>query len=320
MSKLFFDDLGIPKPDVNLGIGSASDVAQTANIMPELERIIMKEKPDLVIVVGDVNSTLAGALTAKKCNVQVAHVESGLRSFDRTMPEELNRILTDHISDFLFTTEESGNRNLSNEGIGKNKVFFVGNVMIDSLLNHKEKALKSGILEKLKLKKKNYAVLTLHRPSNVDNKKSLEYIINILDEIQNHIKIIFPVHPRTLKTLQKFGLDTKIKSQKNILVIGPLGYLDFMNLMINSRFVLTDSGGIQEETTVLGIPCITMRKSTERPVTMDQGTNVLVSTDKAKIIKAAFRLIDEPGIKAKVPPLWDGKASKRIVDVILKMK
>src|SRR3989344_2238717 len=231
MSKLFFDDLGIPKPDVNLGIGSASDVAQTANIMPELERIIMKEKPDLVIVVGDVNSTLAGALTAKKCNVQVAHVESGLRSFDRTMPEELNRILTDHISDFLFTTEESGNRNLSNEGIGKNKVFFVGNVMIDSLLNHKEKALKSGILEKLKLKKKNYAVLTLHRPSNVDNKKSLEYIINILDEIQNHIKIIFPVHPRTLKTLQKFGLDTKIKSQKNILVIGPLGYLDFMNLM-----------------------------------------------------------------------------------------
>ena len=320
MSKLFFDDLGIPKPDVNLGIGSASDVAQTANIMPELERIIMKEKPDLVIVVGDVNSTLAGALTAKKCNVQVAHVESGLRSFDRTMPEELNRILTDHISDFLFTTEESGNRNLSNEGIGKNKVFFVGNVMIDSLLNHKEKALKSGILEKLKLKKKNYAVLTLHRPSNVDNKKSLEYIINILDEIQNHIKIIFPVHPRTLKTLQKFGLDTKIKSQKNILVIGPLGYLDFMNLMINSRFVLTDSGGIQEETTVLGIPCITMRNSTERPVTMDQGTNVLVSTDKAKIIKAAFRLIDEPGIKAKVPPLWDGKASKRIVDVILKMK
>ena len=320
MSKLFFDELEIPKPDINLGIGSASDITQTAGIMPELEKIILKEDPDLVIVVGDVNSTLAAALTAKKCNVKVAHVESGLRSFDRTMPEELNRILTDHISDLLFTTEESGNKNLANEGIDKNKVFFAGNVMIDSLLIHKEKASKSKILEKLQLTKKSYAVLTLHRPSNVDNKKSLEHVIDILDKIQQKIKIVFPIHPRTLKNINKFKLSQKLKNQKNLVITGPLGYLDFMNLMINSRFVLTDSGGVQEETTVLGVPCITMRNTTERPVTMEQGTNVLVSTDKSKIINAANRLVEKANIKAGIPTLWDGKAAKRIIDILLKMK
>ena len=318
MSKFFFDDLGIPKPDINLGIGSVSDVEQTARIMLEFEKILLKEKPDLVVVVGDVNSTLAAALTAVKRGIKVAHVESGLRSFDRTMPEEFNRILTDHVADFLFITEESANKNLLNEGIGKNKIFFVGNVMIDSLLRHMEKAKQSKILSKLKLEKNNYAVLTLHRPSNVDSRESLEHVLEILNEIQKKIKIVFPVHPRTLKNIENFGLAEIIKKQKNIILTGPVGYLDFMNLMINSKFVLTDSGGIQEETTVLGVPCITMRNNTERPVTVEQGTNLLVSTDKNKIIETCNKLIKGTHFKGRIPQLWDGKAAKRIVDVILK--
>jgi len=318
MSKFFFDDLGIPKPDINLGIGSASDVTQTAKIMVEFEKVLLKENPDLVIVVGDVNSTLASALAAAKCKVKVAHVEAGLRSFDSGMPEELNRILTDHISDFLFTTEESGNKNLIDEGINENKIFFVGNVMIDSLLSHKDKSKQSKILPKLKLEKNNYSVLTLHRPGNVDNKESLEYILNILNEIQKKIKLVFPVHPRTLKNLDNFNLMNGIKNQKNLIITEPLGYLDFINLMSNSKFVITDSGGIQEETTVLGVPCITMRNNTERPVTVEQGRNVLVSTDENRIIGATDKSIKGTSFKAKVPQLWDGKASKRIVEVILR--
>jgi len=318
MSKFFFDDLGIPKPDINLGIGSASDVAQTAKIMAEFEKVLLKEEPDLVIVVGDVNSTLAAALAAAKCKIKVAHVESGLRSFDSTMPEELNRILTDHVSDFLFTTEESGNKNLVNEGIDKGKIFFVGNVMIDSLLGHKEKSKQSKILSKLKLEKKDYAVLTLHRPSNVDNKQPLEYVLDILGEIQKKIKIVFPVHPRTLKNLDNFSLMNRIKNQKNLIITEPLGYLDFINLMGNSKFVITDSGGIQEETTVLGVPCITMRNNTERPVTVEQGTNVLVSTDKRKIAEASNKLINGSNFKSKTPQFWDGKAAKRIIDILIK--
>ncbi|MBI2655709.1 UDP-N-acetylglucosamine 2-epimerase (non-hydrolyzing) [Candidatus Woesearchaeota archaeon] len=318
MSKLFFDDLEIPKPDVNLRVGSASDVTQTANIVRESENIILKEKPDLVVVVGDVNSTLAAALTAVKCNIQVAHVEAGLRSFDRAMPEELNRILTDHVSDFLFTTEESANRNLANEGISKSKIFFAGNLMIDSLSSHREKAKKSKILSKLKLEQNNYSVLTLHRPSNVDDKESLKRVISILSGIQQKTKIVFPMHPRTMKNLRNFNLFDKIKNQKNIVLTEPLGYLDFLSLMSNSRFVLTDSGGIQEETTVLGIPCITLRNNTERPVTVEHGTNVLVSTDKAKITEASNKLLKGTNFKAKIPRFWDGKAAKRIVDIIIK--
>lgn len=318
MSKFFFDDLGIPKPDINLGIGSASDATQTAKIMLGFEKVLLREKPDMVIVVGDVNSTLAASLAAAKCRVKVAHVESGLRSFDRNMPEELNRVITDHIADFLFTTEESGNKNLIAEGIDKNKIFFVGNVMIDSLLSHKEKSKQSKILSKLKLEKKDYAVLTLHRPSNVDNRESLEYVLGILEEIQKKIKIIFPVHPRTLKNLNNFNLMIKIKNQKNLIITEPLGYLDFLNLMSNSKFVLTDSGGIQEETTVLGVPCITMRGNTERPVTVEQGTNALVSTDKNKIVEASNKLLKGADFRAKIPQLWDGKAAKRIVDILIK--
>lgn len=318
MSKLFFHDLGIPKPDINLGVGSDAGTAQTERIMLEVKKVLEKEMPDLVVVVGDVNSTVAGAEAAHKLGIKVAHVEAGLRSFDLTMPEELNRMRTDKISDFLFTTEMSGNENLLKEGIGKGRIFFVGNVMIDTLLRHREKAKQSKILSKLKLKKDNYAVLTLHRPSNVDNKESLKYVLGILNEIQKNIKIIFPVHPRTMKNLKNFDLLKYAKSQENLIITEPIGYLDFMNLMINSKFVLTDSGGIQEETTVLGVPCITMRNNTERPVTVSQGTNILVSTDKAKIIQAANKLLNGASFKPKIPPLWDGKAAKRIVWIIIK--
>ena len=275
-------------------------------------------KPDLVIVVGDVNSTVAGAEAAHELGIKVAHVEAGLRSFDMTMPEEINRIRTDNISDFLFTTEESGNKNLANEGVDRKKMFFVGNVMIDSLLSHKERTSKSKILEKLKLMKDGYAVLTLHRPSNVDNKEALKYVLDILNEIQKSIKIVFPVHPRTIKNLENFDLLKYAESQKSLILTKPLGYLDFLCLMINSKFVLTDSGGIQEETTVLGIPCITMRNNTERPVTVERGTNILVSTDRIKILEAANNILKGATFKAKIPPLWDGKAAKRIVQVILK--
>lgn len=317
MSKFFFDDLQIPKADANLGVGSASDATQTAKIMLKFEKVLAKEKPDLVIVVGDGNSTAAAAITARKCGIKVAHVESGLRSFDLTMPEEINRILTDHIADFLFTTEESANRNMMNEGINKNKIYFVGNVMIDTLLKHKKKSEKSKILSKLNLNANNYAVLTLHRPSNVDDKHSLKYILSILEQVQKKIKIVFPVHPRTLKNIKKFNLSGYPKYFKNI-IIEPLGYLDFLCLMSNSRFVMTDSGGIQEETTVLGVPCITLRDNTERPVTVEQGTNLLVSTDKSKIVEMSNQIIDGIKIKGRIPNLWDGKAAGRIVDILIR--
>ena len=317
LSKLFFDDLSLPKPDINLEVGSGTFGDQIGNIIIKLEKVLMKERPDLVIVVGDVNSTFAGALTAKQLGIKVAHVEAGLRSFDLTMPEEINRMLTDRISDILFTTEKSANKNLLNEGTSNNKIFFVGNVMIDTLLRHREKANKSKILRKLNLKKNNYCVLTLHRPSNVDNKKSLGNILEILGEIQQKIKIVFPVHPRTLKNLKSYNLLSNVKNQKNIILTEPLGYLDFLCLMNNSRFAITDSGGIQEETTVLGVPCITLRNNTERPVTVEYGTNLLVSTDKNKVIKACIRLIKGVDFKGRIPEFWDGKAAKRIVSTII---
>ena len=318
MSKLFFDDLELPKPDFNLGVGSGSYGEQIGNTIIKLEKIISKEKPDLVIVVGDVNSTFAGALIAKQLGIKIAHVESGLRSFDMAMPEEINRMLTDRISDFLFTTEESGNKNLLKEGASEGKIFFVGNVMIDTMLKHKEKSQNSDILSKLKLNRNNYAVLTLHRPSNVDNKKDFENIASILEKIQDKIKIIFPIHPRTKKNIQSFNLSEKINSMKNLIITEPLGYLDFLCLMSNSKFVITDSGGIQEETTVLGIPCITLRNNTERPVTVEQGTNLLVSTDKGKVVGICLDVINNKiKFTSKIPELWDGKAAQRIVKILL---
>lgn len=318
MSKLFFDELGLPKPDADLGVGSSARDEQIKSIREKLEPIIGKEKPGVVVVVGDVNSTLAAAQTANKLGIKVAHVEAGLRSFDNAMPEEFNRIETDRISDFLFTTEKSGNSNLLKEGISKDRIFFVGNVMIDTLLRHKEKAEESKILEKLDLRKNDYCALTLHRPSNVDSKKDFENIISILEKIQEKIKVIFPIHPRTRKNATLYGLDDKIKNMRNLILIEPSGYLDFLCLMSNGKFVLTDSGGIQEETTVLGVPCITLRKNTERPVTVEQGTNILVSMDKDKVIEKAIGVIEgRVDVSGKIPKLWDGRAAERIAKILL---
>lgn len=333
MSKLFFDDLGIPNPDIDLEVGSASHSEQTAEIMKRFEKVCLKEAPTHILVVGDVNSTIACALVASKLDIKTIHVEAGLRSFDRSMPEEINRVLTDAISDYLFITEESAEENLFREGINKEKVFFVGNVMIDTLLKHKQKAQKSNILNYLGLKNSistdNYSLLTLHRPSNVDNKQILQGILEALIEISKQIPIIFPVHPRTENMTQKFDFgkyfiqDSRTKIQSGgIYCIDPLGYLDFLSLMSHAKLVMTDSGGIQEETTVLGVSCVTLRKNTERPVTVTKGTNIIAGTKKDDIIKAAIKSLnklDNPvqnNSKANIPPLWDGKAAKRIVDIL----
>src|SRR3989344_2764364 len=319
MNALFFDELQLPKPDINLGIHAGNFSQQLGAMVLGLEKILMKEKPNLVIVVGDVNSTLAGAFAAHTLGIPVAHVEAGLRSFDLEMPEEVNRILTDRMSDFLFTTEKSAGANLKKEGIPAKKIHFVGNVMIDTLLAHKEKSGTSKILEKLKIKKNEYCVLTLHRPSNVDTQNGLGNILAVLEKIKEKTKIVFPVHPRTKKNLQSFGLDKQLKKMKNVLLSEPLGYLDFLHLMAHAKLVLTDSGGIQEETTVVGVPCITLRNNTERPVTSEQGTNLLVSTDKGKVVEKALSVLtDKITVRKKIPELWDGKASERIVSILLK--
>ena len=320
MSKRFFDELGIPIPKEHLVCITNRGVDEQRKFLKiTIKETLKRQKPDLVIVVGDVNSTVAGAEAAYELNIKIAHVEAGLRSFDKTMPEEINRIRTDQISDFLFTTERSGNRNLLNEGISKDKIFFVGNVMIDTLLKYRKKLKKSKILKELNLHKKEFCILTLHRPSNVDNKESIENILSILEQIGKKVKIAFPLHPRTKKNLELLGLSRRMSSINNLIFTKPLGYLDFLCLMDNSKFVLTDSGGIQEETTVLGVPCITLRNNTERPVTVEQGTNLLVSTDKKKVIKKCLEVIDDKiSIKNKIPELWDGKAAERIINILLK--
>jgi UDP-N-acetylglucosamine 2-epimerase (non-hydrolysing) len=316
MSKLFFEELEIPEPDMNLEVGSASHAIQTAEIMKRFEKVVLEEKPDLVVVVGDVNSTIACALTSVKLGIRVAHVEAGLRSFDRTMPEEINRILTDTISDFLFTSEQSGNVNLKNEGIPDEKVYFVGNVMIDTLLRNREKSLSSKILDTLSLKPEAYAALTLHRPSNVDDQDTFKEILQALLKVQKSFKIVFPIHPRTKATLQAMKDSHLLMNAENFIMTEPLGYLDFLRLMDNARFVLTDSGGIQEETTVLGIPCITLRKNTERPVTVSEGTNVIAGPYRDKIIEESLKVIEGDKSPGRIPEKWDGKASERIVKVL----
>ena len=322
MSHFFFEDLGMPEPDEHLVIQTGLSSDEQKNFLKEsIPAALERQKPDLVIVVGDVNSTVAGAEAAHELGIKVAHVEAGLRSFDNSMPEEINRIRTDKISDFLFTTEESGNINLKKEGISEDKIFFVGNVMIDTLMKHKEKAKESKILEELNIEKNNYCVLTLHRPSNVDKKEDFENIISILEELQKKIKIIFPLHPRTEKKMQSFNIDKKMENMRNLKRTRPLGYLDFLCLMANSKFVLTDSGGIQEETTVLGVPCITLRKNTERPVTVEQGTNLIVSVDKDEVVEKSLDILNNEVTKdKKIPELWDGKAAERIVDILLEKR
>lgn len=318
MSDAFFNDLGMPKPDVYLGIGSASHAAQTAKIMLEFEPIVIREKPDWVLVVGDVNSTIACALVCSKLGVKIAHVEAGLRSGDRGMPEEINRILTDSISDVLLTPSPDGNENLKKEGIPDEKVKLVGNVMIDSLFRNLEFASNSKILIDLDLADKDFAVTTLHRPSNVDEKPVFGGILEALADVSNRIPIVFPAHPRTTSRLSEFGFSSIIEDS-NIKIVEPLGYLDFLKAMSNSKLVLTDSGGLQEETTALKIPCLTLRENTERPITIEMGTNILVGTNPDKIREMAFNTLDklDSSVDTKVPPLWDGKTAGRICDALL---
>ena len=317
MSHFFFKDLSLPKPDISLRVGSNSHAAQTAKIMVKLEKVINQIHPHLVIVVGDVNSTLAGSLVASKLQIPIAHVEAGLRSFDKTMPEEINRHFTDSVSDLLFTPSKDANENLKREGIPNEKIFFVGNVMIDTLMEFNGLLDRQGILlDKFDLQKKEYAVVTLHRPSNVDTSTDLKRIFSALYEIQKKIKMIFPVHPRTQFYIQKYNLQKQINKMKNIIWIPPLGYLDFLALMKQALFVITDSGGIQEETTVLNIPCLTVRKNTERPVTVREGTNIVVGVDPAVIVKKSFQILDGKEKRGMVPTLWDGRASQRIVKVL----
>jgi len=323
MSKSFFDDLEIPRPDIDLEVGSGSHAVQTALVMTKFEEVLLKERPDLILVVGDVNSTLACSVTAAKLCIPVVHVEAGLRSFDRQMPEEINRIVTDALSDYLFTTERGAAENLKREGVAAEKIFFVGNVMIDTLMKHRAKAAHSTIDERVGINGAPYALLTLHRPSNVDNRDTLMDIVSALKAISRDIPIIFPAHPRTRKQIELFGLASEFHElsaslpKSGIHIMGPVGYLDFLNLMEHSSLLLTDSGGIQEETTILGVPCITMRENTERPVTITDGTNVLVGTDREVIIREALNCLNGKGKKGRIPELWDGRASERIVKVLM---
>jgi len=317
MSCVFFEDLDIPEPDVHLGVGSGSHAVQTAKIMIEFEKVALEYKPDLVLVVGDVNSTLACALVAAKLQIPVAHVEAGIRSFDKSMPEEINRILTDAVSDYLFVPTEHGCANLRREGIPEEKIFLVGDVMIDTLLKYKNKAATTPILDDLGLQKGNYALMTMHRPHNVDIKENLIKILRAIQEIQNKIQIVLPMHPRTRRRIEEFQLSEKISNMKNLIVLEPIGYLRFLNLMMNAQFVLTDSGGMQEETTVLNIPCLTLRENTERPETIDEGTNTLVGNDTQRIIEESFKILDGLGKAGTYPKLWDGHAAVRIVETLL---
>ncbi len=318
MSDLFFKQLGIPEPDINLEIGSASHAVQTAEIMKRFETVAIEEKPDWVVVVGDVNSTIACALVATKLGIKVAHVEAGLRSFDRNMPEEINRVLTDSISDLLFVTEPSGMENLKNEGVADDKVHFVGNVMIDTLRANFDKAQESKIVESLNLEAKGYNVVTLHRPSNVDDVTTMSRIVDVIDEIQKDLPTVFPMHPRTKHNLGKLGLADRLEAMENLKIIEPVGYLDFLKLTGSAAVVLTDSGGIQEEATILGVWCLTLRENTERPVTIDQGTNTLVGTDPTKILDAYRNCRSQAVGDAQTPEKWDGKAAERIADILAK--
>jgi UDP-N-acetylglucosamine 2-epimerase (non-hydrolysing) len=331
MSDVFFTQLELPKPDYFLGIGGGSHTEVTAHIMLAFEKIVADEKPDLIIVVGDVTSTLACTLVSIKMGIPVAHVEAGLRSFDRTMPEELNRLLTDSVANYLFVTEESGLNHLKNEGVPDEKVFFSGNVMIDSLVRYQEKAKNSTILTDLGLRPSdsglsssefglipsNYIVMTMHRPANVDTEKGLLSILELMELSAQKTKIVFPIHPRTRAHMDKFGLTKRMEAVPNLILTEPLGYLEFIQLMSHAKAILTDSGGIQEETTYLGIPCLTFRDSTERPVTVTLGTNqLLADLDPQKTYQALEKILAGEVKKGSIPPLWDGNAAERIANTL----
>ena len=307
MSDVFFQQLDLPDPDVNLAVGSGSHAQQTAEVMIRLEPVLTERKPDLVLVYGDVNSTVAAALVSAKLGIRIGHVEAGLRSGDRTMPEEINRLVTDQLADLLFTPSAEGNKNLEREGISPEKIFFVGNVMIDSLV----RALPQVIRQPRPDLPDSYALVTLHRPSNVDDGLSLKRILQSLLEVSRKLGVVFPAHPRTQQRIAEFGLRTD-----QLRVIDPLPYLEFLAFQRGATAVITDSGGIQEETTYLGVPCITLRSSTERPVTVSLGTNVLVGQDTHELRSEVSRILDGKAKKGSVPPLWDGKAADRIAEII----
>ena len=325
LSGNFFADLGLPKPDVNLQTGSGSQATQTAEIMKRIEPVLLDYRPQMVLVVGDVNSTIAAALTAVKLGIRVAHVEAGLRSFDMTMPEEINRKLTDAVSSLLFVTEQSGVENLRNEGVPAERIFLVGNVMIDCLLRHRELAAQSPILDRIGIRQNGsgqrpYGVLTLHRPSNVDDPKTLQGILSAVNTLAVKLPVYFPVHPRTRKNIESFGLLRYLAEAGSkglgIVPLEPLGYLDFLCLNDQASIVLTDSGGIQEETTVLGVPCLTLRENTERPATVEHGSNQVIGVDSDRILAAAQSILENPARLSRRPPLWDGNAAPRIVAII----
>lgn len=319
MSRSFFVDLGMPRPDIDLGVGSGSHAEQTARIMVEFEKVCLERTPDLVVVVGDVNSTMACAITAKKLGITVAHVEAGLRSRDMSMPEEINRLCTDVLCDYLFTTDYVADKNLLAEGIPPGRIFFVGNVMIDTLLKHRELAQRLDLMSRWQLRPRGFATLTLHRPSNVDDPEVLRGILEALHRIGEEIPIVFPIHPRTKKMIEKFGLEGYFSSSPNphgLWMTEPLGYLEFLHLNMHAAMVFTDSGGLQEESTVLGVPCITLRHNTERPITCERGTNVIVGNNREKILQHAFRLLNGEPPAGKVPEKWDGRAAERIVEIL----
>ena len=319
MSDIFFRQLEMPEPDIYLGVGSGSHAQQTSKIMTAFEEIVIDEKPDLVLVVGDVNSTLACALVATKLHIPVAHVESGLRSGDRRMPEEINRIITDSISDYLFVTEQSGMDNLHAEGVSEDKVFFVGNVMIDALVQFREKAARSTILHDLGLEDRKYALMTMHRPANVDRKEGLSALLETIESVHNMLPIVFPIHPRTRHRFTEFGLEDRLNAISNLTLLEPLGYLEFLRLMEKASVVVTDSGGIQEETTFLDVPCITLRENTERPITVTLGTNQLMDLNPELIADRLLTILNDSDLRKKQElPFWDGEAAYRIVQIIEK--
>ncbi len=321
MNHQYFEALGIPQPDINLEVGSGSHATQTAEVMRRFEPALDEKQPSAVLVVGDVNSTLACALVATKKGIPVIHVEAGLRSFDRAMPEEINRILTDQISDLLFTTERSGRENLLREGIDESRIRFVGNVMIDTLRRNLERAvpvaktLQDSGREAFPAGHEGYAVLTMHRPSNVDNPDTLRVLLDTIRKISPRLPVIFPMHPRTRAMIEKFGLGEMLNAPE-LIQLPPMGYLEMLGLMKDARVVLTDSGGIQEETTALGVPCITLRNNTERPITVDEGTNTIAGQDPVKILAAFDEIMQSGGKAGRIPEFWDGQASMRIAAAI----
>jgi UDP-N-acetylglucosamine 2-epimerase (non-hydrolysing) len=316
LSRVFFADLGLREPDIELNVGSGTHAEQTAKVMLRLEPILQEDRPDLLLVVGDVNSTLAASVTAAKLDIPIAHVEAGLRSFDRAMPEEINRIVTDALSSLLFTTAREADENLAREGVPRERIFFVGNVMIDTLERCRKAAARSEALSRLGLEPREYVLVTLHRAANVDSDGVLADILSALGEIQQRARVVFAVHPRTRARIHQFGYEGRLSAMGNLLLTDPLGYVEFLALESQARLVLTDSGGVQEETTVLGVPCLTLRENTERPITVSQGTNRLVGRDRGKIVAAALAALDGRMPSGRIPELWDGKAAERIVEIL----